>query len=145
MSEDSPKISLHSQLQKTKSWVTLVVGSLLSVVLIGFQAAQLLNTLATKEQVENTRNYVVTENGKLQQELEEERNKYEEAERNIKEIREVLTSHLELHAGRLAAERQPDKKKAAKAAEEARRKFREALSKGKSLEDAMAATYDPWF
>ena len=145
MSDGTPRISLHSQLQKTKSWVTLVIGSLVSVILIGFQAAQFLNTLATKEEVEKTRNYVVAENVQLRHELDEEQDKRAISERNIKEIREALENQLENYAGRVAAEKETDKRKAAKAAEVARQKFRESLAKGKSLDEAVSSTYSSWF
>lgn len=136
-----PRPSLHTKLHKAHSWVTLVVGSVFSIVLIGFQAAQFLDTLATKENVESTRNYLISDNLKLKAEIDYLKDVNIGLVRTQTELREVLVSHLELHAGRLAAERQIDKRKSAKAAEEARAKFRAALAEGKTLEQALACTW----
>jgi biopolymer transport protein ExbB/TolQ len=136
-----PIPSLHTKLHKAHSWVTLVIGSTFSVVLFGFQAAQFLATLATKENLDNTRKYLVSENVKLKSEIDEIKTVNASLLASQREIKEVLTSHLELHAGRLAAEHQTDKRKAAKAAEEARLKFREALAEGKTLEQALVSTW----
>ncbi len=136
-----PRPSLHTKLHKAHSWVTLVVGSVFSIVLIGFQAAQFLDTLATKGNVESTRSYLIKDNLKLKSEIDSLKDVNSGLIIKQKELREVLVSHLELHAGRLAAERQIDKRKSAKAAEEARAKFRAALAEGRTLEQALSATW----
>lgn len=136
-----PRPSLHTKLHKAHSWVTLVVGSVFSIVLLGFQAAQFLDTLATKENVESTRSYLINDNLKLKSEIDDLKAVNSRLLQNQTEIREVLVSHLELHAGRLAAERQTDKRKSAKAAEEARAKFRAAIAEGRTLEQALTATW----
>jgi uncharacterized protein YlxW (UPF0749 family) len=137
----TPKISLYSKAAKAKSWVTLIVGSLFSLVLIGFQAAQFLNTLATKEDIENIRAKSYTEIVKTQQELESKLAKYEKLQSRVDEIEEAIVDHLEKHAGRLAAERSVDRKKSARAAEIAREKFRKALAEGNSLKEALSESY----
>lgn len=138
----SPRLSLYSKAVKAKSWVTLVLGSLFSLILIGFQAAQFLNTLATKEDIENIRAKSYTEIVKTQQELESKLAKYEKLQLQVDEIEEAIVDHLEKHAGRLAAERSLDRRKAARAAEIAREKFQKALAGGKSLKEALAESYD---
>jgi uncharacterized membrane-anchored protein YhcB (DUF1043 family) len=137
--------SLHSKLKKTHSWVSLVAGSILSVVLVGFQAAQFLNTLATKQQVENLQQYMVSENVKLKQELDYSKKREAEMAAQLEELYDAVEDHLEKYSGEQAADRSEDKHKAAKAAKEARLKFREARAHHKTLKEAVISTYDDYF
>lgn len=151
MSENEPatkpekRPSLHTQLQKTKSWFILVVGSLFSVVMIGFQAAQFLNTLATKQQVEQLRDQVVSENVKLKNELDVNRTLNSEMRIELTAVKKAFVDHMEKHAGRLAAEREPNRARAAQTAERARRKFREAIAAGRSIEQALYDSAPDYF
>ncbi len=129
--------SLHSQLQKTRSWVVLVVGSLFTVVMIGFQAAQFMNTLATKQQVESLQNYMISENVKLKQDLDYVLKHDAELQVELLTVKRAFVDHMEKHAGRLAAEREQNKARAAQSAARARAKFRESIAAGRTIEQAL--------
>jgi hypothetical protein len=105
--------------------------------MIGFQAAQLFNTLATKQQVEHLRDYVISENVKLKQDVDYTLKHEAEMQAELTSVKKAFIDHMEKHAGRLAAEREPNKAKAAQSAEKARRKFKEAIKAGKTVEQAL--------
>jgi uncharacterized membrane-anchored protein YhcB (DUF1043 family) len=149
MDEDTqipePRRSLHTQLQKTKSWVALVAGSIFSIVMIGFQSAQFINSLATKQQVTEMRDYLIKENTKIKEDFDYSKKNEIEMQIELSAVKKAFLDHMEKHSGRLAAEREPNKAKAASSAKEARRKFRESINAGRTIEQALYDSSPDWF
>lgn len=140
--EEKPRNSLFSKLNKTKSWFSLVVGSIVTIVVITFQGIQFLNTLATKQYVEEIRDYVVQENVKIKNDIDVLKEKQIKQEIELRIVKKSFLDHMEKHAGRLAAERETNKTRAARAAYLARVKFKEEIKAGKTAEEALMATIE---
>jgi hypothetical protein len=141
--DDLPiKPSLYPRLSKIKSWVTLIVSSVFSILLIGYQAHEFLGTLATKQDIEKISSHINSDIVKIQSEAIEAHRSCDSQKDITKEIEDALVDHLEKHAGILAADRIQDKRKAAKAAQQAREAFRRALKEGKTIKEALISSYD---
>lgn len=122
--------------------MVLVCTSVFAVALIGFNAANYLNSLATKQEIGEIREYIVSENVRLKHEIDAAEEASDALQARLDDIEDALTDHLEKHAGVLAAERERDKRKAAQAARDARARFREGRQRGLSLRGAVESTYD---
>lgn len=138
--KEKPRVSIFTKLSKTKSWFSLVVGSVITITVLVFQGVQFFNTLATRQQVDEIQNYVIAENLKLKQDIDYLITERDRMSKDLSDTENSFIDHMEKHAGRLAAEREPNRAKAARAAAAARAKFKEAIKEGKTAEQALLNT-----
>lgn len=146
MSEDDGdrKDSFHSQLQKTYSSTKLIFGAVISVVVVGFQSANFIDSLAKKAEIDKLREYIVSENLKQQLDIDTYKTLTQKYSSEIGAIKSALIQHMELYAGELAADRiratRPSR--VAQVAARAREKFRKSIASGRTIEQALYDSQD---
>ncbi len=140
----SQRPSLHTQAEKANNTVRNVIGILTALGLVFTGVHNFVSGLATQDQVNSLRKFVVDENIKQQLDIDTLKALNPKHSAELGQVKAAVIQHLEIYAGELAAER-GNRSTAAKRASRARAKFRKAIAEGQTIDQALYGSQDSYW
>jgi peptidoglycan hydrolase CwlO-like protein len=122
----------------------MATGTVLALAFIIGQILSLINSFATKQQVETVTALVVDRTTELDAKIDQINQTLNVLNKDNQELNKTVSEWLEIETGRLAAELENDRRLKATAAAAGRKEYREALKNGKAPMEALrigARTY----